>query len=329
MKVMSTFLKATVVPLILATGSAKAADTTLLLGHTGPTNSVFQESAQHFADTLATLSNNTMAVDIVGGGSLGGIPEHWAQLQAGDLDLHLFELVGVSFMREAADFSVLFAPYLFRDQDHLHRFVASPLFDTMMSNVEDLTGIHYVGYVGDRFPRAVSTRNTEVTRPEDLSGLRVRVAMHPAIVATYEAFGAVPTPLPSSELLIALRTGTVDGQDQGLVDYLDAGYDAASPYYSPINTVYAGMGLWMSGQRWSSLTEEQQSWVTAAAQSASDQMNAAADARMAQALQLAEERGVHIATPDIALFQAAVAPVIERLDGTLWRAGLYAEIQGL
>lgn len=325
----SKLFSATMMSAVLVSGNALAEEVNLLLGHTAPTSSVFEQSAQIFADKVSELSGGEVSVDVVGGGALGGIPELWAQTRSGALDLHLFDVGGVNFMTEGKDFTVLFAPYLFEDQAHYHRYLESATFERMMGKVEDGTGITYLGYVGDRPPRAVSTRNAPVIVPADLEGVKVRIAMSPSIVATYEAFGAVPTPIPPSELLVALRTGVVDGQDQGLADYLDAGYDQANPYYAPINNVHTGMGLWISENGMAKLSDEQKTWVNEAVAYTGEVQNAAMEQRLIDAITTAQERGVQISEPDMDAFKAATVPAVEKLDGVNWTEGLYNEINGL
>src|SRR5690606_5344775 len=50
-----------------------------------------------------------------------------------------------------------------------------------------------------------------IKSPEDFKGLRFR-AMDPSQVALYESFGASGTPIPWTEVYMALRTGVADGQ---------------------------------------------------------------------------------------------------------------------
>jgi len=58
----------------------------------------------------------------------------------------------------------------------------------------------------------VWTTQEEVRRPEDFEGMRFRVMTSPLLVASYEAYGASPTPLPYSEVYSALQLHMIDGQ---------------------------------------------------------------------------------------------------------------------
>ncbi|MGR9109111.1 MAG: TRAP transporter substrate-binding protein DctP, partial [Gammaproteobacteria bacterium] len=54
---------------------------------------------------------------------------------------------------------------------------------------------------------------TPVRRPEDFAGIRFRVMTAPLLIATYEQYGASPTPLPYAEVYSALQLRMIDGQE--------------------------------------------------------------------------------------------------------------------
>ena len=313
----------------LTTGSATAQEITLTLGHIAPPQTTYQDAAVRFADNLSQLSGGTMAVDIVPGGALGGLAELWAQTRTNSLDLHLIDIGAIIAMQEARPFLVLFAPYLFKDQDHFRRYVESEVFSGMMSDVEEATGVKYLGYVGDRPPRVVTTAKTPVTTPGDLRGLKIRTPQHPFIIKTFETWGAAPTPIGAAELLISLKSGVVDGQDNGVIDFIGAGYAEANKFFAPIDYIHSGIGVWMSPERWASLSAEQQGWVTEAAAKAGIDGQAIHDQMVADAFAKLPELGVTLTEPDMEAFRASVVPMVTGMDGKAWPEGLYDTISGL
>ncbi len=308
---------------------AQGADVTLKLAHVAPPTSSFQIAAESFAGHLDRLSGSSMAVDIVPGGALGNVPQLWAQLRAGSLDLHLMDIGGVIAIKEARHFFIVFAPYLFRDQDHWRRFVASDTFAGMMAKAEDAIGFKYLGYVGDRSPRALSTKGKAVRTPDDIKGMKIRTPLIPAITKTFEVWGANPTPIKAAELYTALQTGLVDGQDNGIFDVVAAGYTEVQDYFTPLDYLHSGMGVWMSGAKWQSLTEQQQQWVRQAADAAYADARAVYDKELKEAFAAAKDKGLTIVEPDVAAFRAASRPVIEGMDGKAWPAGMYDDINGM
>ena len=329
MNSISRALAGAVLGIGLLTGGAIAQETKLTLGHVAPPQTTYQDAAVRFADNLAELSGGTMGVDIVPGGALGGLAELWAQTRSNSLDLHLIDIGAIIAMKEARPFLVLFAPYLFEDQDHFRRYVESDVFKGMMDDVGEATGVVYLGYVGDRPPRVVTTSDKAVTKPADLQGLKIRTPQHPFIISTFENWGAAPTPIGAAELLISLKSGVVDGQDNGIIDFIGAGYAEANKFFAPIDYIHSGIGLWMSPERWASLSSEQQGWVLEAAAKAGMQGRAIHDQMMADSMAKLPELGVTLTEPDMDAFRSSVVPMVTGMDGKAWPEGLYETISGL
>jgi len=311
-----------------ATPSA-AADVKLTLGHVAPPQTTYQDAAVRFAENLKTLSGGSMSVDIVPGGALGGLAELWAQTRSNALDLHLIDIGAMIAMKEARPFLVLFAPYLFKDQAHFHRYVGSDVFGQMMGDVEAQTGVVYLGYVGDRPPRVVTTRDTAVVAPADLKGLKIRTPQHPFIIKTFETWGAAATPISAAELLISLKTGVVDGQDNGVIDFIGAGYAQANEYFAPIDYIHSGIGIWISPQRWAAMSEQQKGWLREAARQAGEDGRRQHAEQMQAAMAELPKLGVTVTRPDLAAFRASVNGMVGAMDGKAWPAGLYSKIGGL
>ena len=308
---------------------ARAQDITLRLGHVAPPQTTYQDAAERFAAALDELSDGTMGVDIVPGGALGNLGQLWVQTRAGALDLHLIDLGAMVAMEEARPFLVLWLPFLFEDQDHFRRYAASDTFTRMMGDVEEATGLVYLGLAGDRPPRALTTADTPVTTPADLAGLKIRTPEHPMIVGAFEGWGAAPTPLPASELFTALRTGLVDGQDNGIIDFLGAGYAEAQGHYMPLDYIHSGVGIWMGGPTWARMSDEQKGWLREAARTAGERGAAEHDAAMADALASLQGLGVTVTEPDRDSFRPVADGMRASMEGGAWPEGLSEEIGGL
>jgi len=58
----------------------------------------------------------------------------------------------------------------------------------------------------------VWTTKKQVRRPEDFTGVKMRVMTSPILLEAYDAYGASATPLPYSEVYSALQLNMIDGQ---------------------------------------------------------------------------------------------------------------------
>lgn len=324
----TAFAWALAVMMVLPSAMTRAADVSLTLGHVAPPQTTYQDAALRFSDKLSELSGGTMSVNIVPGGALGGLGELWAQTRSNALDLHLIDIGAMIAMKEASPFLVLFAPYLFRDQAHFHAYVESDVLSEMMKDVEEKTGVVYLGYVGDRPPRVVTSKSP-VTKPGDLKGLKIRTPQHPFIINTFKTWGAASTPLGAAELLISLKTGVVDGQDNGVIDFVGAGYADANKFFAPIDYIHSGIGLWMSPEKWASMDDQQQGWLKQAAEYAGVVGREEHVQQMKSAFAALEEKGVTVTEPDLDAFRTSVEPMVTGMDGKAWPEGLYETISGL
>jgi TRAP-type transport system periplasmic protein len=325
----SRFLASSALAAILWSAQASAQDMTLTLAHVAPAESSYQEAAVRFREKLAELSGGAITVDIVPGSALGNMGELWVQTRSSEIDLHLIDVAAVIAMQEARSFLVLWAPYLFADQEHFHRFLASDIFESMTEALQRDTGIVYLGFVGDRSPRVVTTRDKPVVTPSDLAGLKIRTPEHPFIIRAFESWGAVPTPIPASELFMALQTGVVDGQDNGLLDFVGPGFAEVNKVFAPIDFIRSGLGLFMSPGRWDGLSEEQRGWVREAAAHAGAVGSDLYAQQVADAMARLEASGITVTEPDLEAFRQAVQPMIDDLDGKAWPEGLYQQISDL
>lgn len=320
---------AALAPSIAAAPRADAAEVELRLAHVAPPTSSFQVAAESYARHLKELSGGEMEMSIVPGGALGSAPELWAQLRAGALDMYLQDIGGILANQEARHFFIIFAPYLFKDQAHWQAFLQSEIFDGMMQKAEDAMGIRYLGYLKDRSPRALSTSKKAVKTPADIEGMKIRTPLVPAITETFKAWGANPTPVKASDLYSAMQTGLVDGQDNGITDVVAAGYTEVQDYFTPLDYLRSGIGIWMSDAAWNRLNPQQQQWALEAATRTFEEQKPLFEKEEAEALAAAQAKGMEIVQPDIAAFAAASAPVIQGLDGKAWPAGLYDQIHNM
>jgi TRAP-type C4-dicarboxylate transport system substrate-binding protein len=75
----------------------------------------------------------------------------------------------------------------------------------------------------------VVTTKQPFTSPEELAGMKIRTMTSPLLLATYEAFGASPIALPWGELIGALKTNMVDGQENPAIWIEAYGLDDLAP----------------------------------------------------------------------------------------------------
>jgi TRAP-type transport system periplasmic protein len=108
---------------------------------------------------------------------------------------------------------VFFVPYLLpQENDKLVEFFrTSVAINEMFPELYAEQGLELL----TMFPEGEVCMTTQepVTSPADLDEVKFRVMTNPLLVSSYEAFGAVPTPLPWGEVYGSMQTGIIQGQE--------------------------------------------------------------------------------------------------------------------
>jgi TRAP-type transport system periplasmic protein len=106
--------------------------------------------------------------------------------------------------------------YLLKDYDQLRRVFTGPIGDDVRKAVADKMGIEILAthYLGTRQVNIRQKRN--VKTPADLAGIKMRMPAGPEWLLLGETLGVTPIPMGMPEVYLALKTGTVDGQENPL-----------------------------------------------------------------------------------------------------------------
>ncbi|MEZ5656996.1 MAG: TRAP transporter substrate-binding protein [Burkholderiaceae bacterium] len=324
--VLRLILGATVVSMSM---SAAQAQTTLKLGHVSGDKGPIGSAATRLATALEALSGGELKIQIVARGALGGLNEHWAQLRTGALDMTVVDVPAVALMKEGRSFGALTTPFLFRDQGHLRSFGESDLFASMTAGLEQATGIRFLSHVGERAPRALATTRQPVRSVADLQSLKIRTPPSPMVQKVFQAWGAVPTPTSAAEMLTALKSGAVDGNDLDVLAVAHGRSIKVIKYFTPIDYARASIGAWISSVRWEKLDERQRAWLVAAAQAAGRDGQAGFDQEVNAALAKIRAAGIEVIEPDIASFHPVTRKIVDAFEGKVWPAGTVARIQSM
>ena len=112
-------------------------------------------------------------------------------------------------------FSILEAPYIWRDVAHLRRALGSPVMEEYSGLLAARRQMRIVGatYYGTR---QVTSGSRPIRSVDDMKGFKIRIPEVDTFRAMVEAWGARATPLNIGELYLALSQGAVDGQENPL-----------------------------------------------------------------------------------------------------------------
>src|ERR1700720_2369928 len=100
---------------------------------------------------------------------------------------------------------------------------------------------------------------------EEMKGLKVRVQATATEDTLFPAYGAQTVHMPFGSVYTSLQTGVVDFAENGVNVYDSNKHYEVAPVLSMTEHEANNSVVWISDKLWASLTDEQKSWVQAAA----------------------------------------------------------------
>ena len=323
----------TVVILWIASLSVAAwgAEISLRLGHMAPPGpSSHDVAAKKIAELIAANTSGKVEVKVFGNSQFGSLPEHFAQLKTGAIDLFVEDAcAGFIVEPEPKNFIVTMFPYVFDSQDHVKKFYRSDLAKSMIAKIENSAGIKFVGYIGDRGPRGFSSTSKRISTPDEIRGLKLRVPAVPPFVAAYKSWGATPTPVDAKDIYTSVKSGMVEGMDMDITTLYSTKYYEIQKYFVAINYMRSGLACFMSAKKWDSLPKEIQQAFLKSAQQTEAYVNDFTVQQIADAEKGITQAGLEIIRPDLKPWMALAEKEVRNNEGKIYEAGLYDKIKAL
>lgn len=214
--------------------------------------------AQVIADEVEKADAG-MTVEVYSNSQLGADADRIASVVSGDIDM---DIQGASALGSIYEpIAVLDAAYAFDDGEHFARYFDSDASTDLLDGFADETGVRTLGAWSAGMRQF--TANEPIREPADLEGLRMRFPNSPQFLMNAKALGADATEVAYEELYLALQRGTVDGQENPIVNIDAINLDEVQDYIS-LSSHGANSNLVIIGGVWDELSGEQQDVLQAA-----------------------------------------------------------------
>jgi|GEM_PF-132200 len=237
--------------------SADGETVNLTLAHAGAENSDTQFVVLAWKEAIEFYSDGKITFTVYPNGQLGSDSEMIASCLAGDIDIVIQSgSTHISYVPEAAMFDTpfLLAGY---EAEKIEEVMIDSEFRDMYNECNEKAGLKLLMLkVADTMNL---TSNTAVYSLDDLKGLKIRTAQSESRMAFWSALGANPTPLPFSELYMALQNGTVTAQDNAWFNAVASGAGEQQKYMIPTQHMRPSMDTTMNKETFDSLPSEYQS----------------------------------------------------------------------
>jgi TRAP-type C4-dicarboxylate transport system substrate-binding protein len=232
---------------------------------------VVGEVAKAFKAKVEEISGGNVLIDIQAGGVLGSEDQILDNLLGGGNITDIGRFSAFALTQYGCDKAKLLSiPYTFVNEDHFWKFADSEMAKDFLLEPQTL-GLPLRGlcYGEEGFRHFFFKKGIEVKGIEDLKGLKIRVSADPIMNGMVENLGASATPVSFNELYSALNTGVVDGAEQPTSNYYTKAFPEVAPTLLLDGHTLGAIQLIITDAAWAKLNEEQQGWVTEAAQYAS------------------------------------------------------------
>jgi len=294
------------------TGSAVAQTKHYRLAYDQPVGTGYGVGGKIFADKLKELSKGTMLIDQYPGAQLGQEPQVLQLVKTGDIDLCFSSSANAATLSPQA--GVMSLHFLFRDEDHLKKSLASPEVSKAVRTMVDETvqGAHVLALLTLGFRNIYSKK--EIHKIDDIKGMKVRVQATPTEDTMFPAYGAQIVHMPFGNVYTSLQTGVVDAAENGVNVFLVNKHYEVAPVMSMTEHEANNNLLWISDKLWSGLSAEQKGWMQAAADEVANQEPAKGFDLEHQSATKLKSMGVKIVTDvDKSGFTRIAAPYLDKM----------------
>jgi TRAP-type C4-dicarboxylate transport system substrate-binding protein len=188
------------------------------------------------------------------------------------------------------------------ERAYFNKVIHGPIGEEIANNVVNAASIRVLNW-WDRGPREV-TSNKPINGLADLRGLKIRLPEIPAMVASWRALGATPTPMAWNEVYTGLEQNVIEAQENPIPFIYGGRIHEVQKYLAFTDHKYEYVTIAMSETRWQSLNDEQRKIVVDAANAATAYENQLVLDKTNEILQTMVSEGLQLTYPDKAAIAA-------------------------
>ena len=277
------------------------------------------------AEEINSKTNGRVEVQVFSNGVLGSGRDLVEGVQSGIVDMTIEGPGYLAPYVPAA--SILDAPFIYRDVDHMLKVFRSPFMDRikdemLKKNVRILGEIYYG-------TRHVTTGKVPVYSVKDVGGLKFRVPENRSYMEMVNSWGARPTPVSLAELYLSLQSGIVDGQENPLSTIEAQKFYEVQKYVVLTSHIIAVTIIIVNENSWKRISPEDQKIIQTAMNNGMEWNNAEMIRREGYLVDELKAKGMEFITPDRESFRTVTGPyMLERFEAE-WGKGSWDEIQNV
>ncbi len=295
----------------------------LRIAYTMGTSELIHRSALRMAELVESKSGGAIQVRLYPAGQLGNDQGVIEGVKLRSIDAAITGGAPIGWY--APEYGVLEVPFVWRDYAHAQRVWDGPLGreikDTVFKRAK--VRMHDIWFRG---PRYLTTTKRKVSHPDDLKGLKLRVPELEVYMKSWRAFGANTTPLPFSDMFMALKLGVAEGQENPLATIYGNNLHEVQKYVMETQHLI-GFFIFFTGDSWEErFTDEERALLEEARREANRWHNESLERSEEDFRRKLTAAGVEFVEVDRDAFrEIAKSRIPQQFEG-VWKPGIYDAI---
>ncbi len=231
-----------VAALALQTGTAHAQKKWHIKIGMATLNDPQQRWGENIGKELEKRSGGRLTYMVFPASQLGKIPRQVEGIQLGTQEMFLTPpgfFVGVN-----QAFMVPDAPGAILSHEHGHKTLTDPEFHDKFLGLAEHKGVLGAGLIIYEGTSIASVK--PIRKPEDISGMKIRVLATPMERAVPAAFGGTGVPIPFTEVVPALQRGVVDACRSSIVAMNGLKFQTVTKFATVLGGGYIPTATWIS-----------------------------------------------------------------------------------
>jgi tripartite ATP-independent transporter DctP family solute receptor len=300
-----------------------AAATTLRWATVLPTNHPSVAMMEKVAKQVKEATGGAVDIQTFPAGQLGSSRDVIESASSGAVQL--VDEGAAQFGQFVPQFSILEAPYIWRDDKHVRRVLNSSIVEDMNAQLVAKRSMRVIGstYYGRRH---VTSGSKPINTVADMQGFKLRIPEVDTFRAMAEAWGARPTPLNIGELYLALSQGAVDGQENPLPTIQSNKFFEVQKHLVLTGHIITPRLIVVNETAWRALSPKDQQSLRAAIEQHGQAQDNEILAQEAKLVDTFKSGGMNVITPDLESFRKPVLASVPAKFEAKWGKGLWDRI---
>lgn len=312
-------VSAMVVAMVFLAGAAFAATKTIRLSHITAKDSPWDKGAHKFAELVAKNTNGRVEVKVFPQSQLanGNQKAELEMLQSGVIDMTWDSPIILALFLDKR-FDVFNLPWLYASMDVANKVADGPMGDLAMKWLEE-KGITGLG-IGVNGYRELTNSKRPVTSPDDMKGIKFRVAGTKMYLETFKLLGANAVTMNFGEVFTSLQQGVIDGQENPTAIIDSSKLYEVQKYLTMWHYSFDPLVLCINKKLFDSLSPDDQKAIRASAREAVAYERAVSAEEEKTLPEVLKKKGMQVNTltpAQIAVFKDRVKPVYAMIEGTV------------